>query len=40
MENAWSGLQTDGIDVEETEVPDKEFEHLFGELSQGTVDEE
>ena len=40
MENAWSDLQTNGIEVEETEVPDNEFEYLFGELSPSTVDEE
>jgi hypothetical protein len=40
MENTWSDLQSRGIEVEETEVPDNEFEHLFGEVSPGTVDEE
>ena len=40
MENAWSELQAHGIEVEDTEVPDNEFEYLFGELPPGTVDEE
>ena len=40
MENTWSDIQSRGIEVEETDVPDNEFEHLFGEVSPGTVDEE
>ena len=40
MENAWSELQANGIEVEEMEVPDNEFERLFGELAPGTVGEE
>ena len=40
MENAWSEMQSTGIDVEETEVPDNEFERLFGEQAPGTVGEE
>ena len=38
MENAWSDLQDNGIEVEETEVPDNEFEYLFGELAPSNED--
>ena len=40
MENAWSDLQANGIEFEGTEVPDNEFEYLFGELAPSAVDEE
>mgnify|MGYP001818210269 CR=1 FL=1 len=39
MENAWSEQQAHGSEVEETEVPDHEFEQQIGELPPGTVDE-
>ena len=31
MDLTWTELQTTGIEVEETEIPEEEFEHLFGE---------
>jgi hypothetical protein len=40
MENAWSELQANGIEVEETEVPENEFERLYGEQTPSNVDEE
>jgi hypothetical protein len=33
MDITWAELQINDIEVEETELPQEEFEHLFGELA-------
>jgi hypothetical protein len=39
MDTFWSEIQTHGIEVEESELPEDEFKLLFGgELSPGPVD--